>query len=137
VSVVADSVTTVTFTLECFAVGSPRIHFVDVRETLQECGEIFAFQYTIAFTDSNGDVTVAEATVQFVFVWDDGSTGDYTSADPSFHLLQGTPFEGTFLVLGCLGFPVFTQWADATLSLTDAAGLTGNSFTVRITKPAE
>jgi hypothetical protein len=140
VSVVADSITTVTFTLECFAVGSPRIHSVEVRETPQSnCFDTdFAFEYAIDFTDPNGDVTKAEAVVEFAFVWDTGSTSHETSADPSFHILGGTPSAGTFFVTKCVQFPVFTHWADTTLILRDAAGLASNPYTTRrILKPEE
>jgi hypothetical protein len=145
VTVLADSVTTVNFTIECRDRDSPRIRSVDIRETLHGGCDFteYAFEYTIHFVDCNGltscegDVTVAESTVDFYFTWENGEERYYTSDDPDFHVLAGQPVEGAFHVVGCLGFFPFTEWVDATITLKDAAGLASNPFTVRIENPGE
>ena len=103
--------------------------------TLNQCGipNTSTFQYSVDYSDGDGDVTPSDTRVFVEIRWSNGGTQSYES-ESQFNNVSGDGFTGAVQALNCLSFGSAT-YADVTMTIWDASGRASNPLTTRIPKP--
>lgn len=102
--------------------------------TLNACGlPGSTFEYTVEYSDPDGDVTAAGVRVFVALVFSTGDTQSYESLGP-FNTVTGDGFTGSVSVRNCVQFGNAT-WVAVSVTIEDASGNLSNSLTIRIDKP--